>query len=81
MNAVNKNDGGEVGVGRKVIVMVKTVYGADKIYPLCPNAKLFADIAGTTTLREGDLRRIQKLGFDIVVNQPTPVWVHIKDYE
>jgi hypothetical protein len=65
----------------RVVVMVKTVYGVDKIYPLCPNAKLFADIAGTTTLREGDLSRIQRLGFEIVVNQPTPVWVHIGNEE
>jgi hypothetical protein len=66
---------------KKIIVMVRSVYGADKIYPVCTNAKLFADIAGTTTLREQDLRRIQKLGYVIVVSQPPPKWVHIDNEE
>ena len=66
---------------RKIIVMVRSVYGVDKIYPVCTNAKLFADIAGTTTLREHDLRRIQQLGYHIVVSQPPPKWVHIANEE
>jgi len=66
---------------RKIIVMVRSVYGVDKIYPVCTNAKLFADIAGTTTLREHDLRRIQQLGYHIVVSQPPPKWVHIVNEE
>jgi hypothetical protein len=66
---------------RKIIVMVRSVYGVDKIYPVCTNAKLFADIAGTTTLREHDLRRIQQLGYHIVVSQPPPKWIHIVNEE
>lgn len=66
---------------RKIIVMVRSVYGVDKIYPVCGGAKLFADIAGTTTLREHDLRRIQQLGYHIVVSQPPPKWIHIDDEE
>jgi hypothetical protein len=66
---------------RKIVVMVRSVYGVDKIYPVCGDAKLFADIAGTTTLREHDLRRIQQLGYHIVVSQPPPKWVHIANEE
>jgi len=66
---------------RKIVVMVRSVYGVDKIYPVCGDAKLFADIAGTTTLREHDLRRIQQLGYHIVVSQPPPKWVHIVNEE
>jgi hypothetical protein len=66
---------------RKIVVMVRSVYGVDKIYPVCGDAKLFADIAGTTTLREHDLRRIQQLGYHIVVSQPPPKWVHITNKE
>ena len=64
---------------KKIIVMVRSVYGVDKIYPVCTNAKLFADIAGTTTLREHDLRRIQQLGYHIVVSQPPPKWVYVDE--
>jgi len=66
---------------KNIIVMVRSVYGVDKIYPVCKDAKLFADIAGTTTLREHDLRRIQQLGYQIVVSQPPPKWVHINNEE
>ena len=35
----------------KVIkIEVRDVYGRQKIYPICENAKRFAHIAGTTTL-------------------------------
>jgi ATP phosphoribosyltransferase len=64
---------------KKIVVSVRSVYGADKIYPACETAKLFADIAGTTTLREQDLRRIQKLGYHIVVSQPPPKWVYVDE--
>ena len=66
---------------KTIVVSVRSVYGVDKIYPACETAKLFADIAGTTTLREPDLRRIQKLGYQIVVSQPPPKWVHINNEE
>lgn len=66
---------------KKIVVSVRSVYGVDKIYPVCTNAKLFADIAGTTTLREHDLRRIQQLGYHIVVSQPPPKWIHIVNEE
>jgi len=55
----------------EIMVRIKDVYGVPKVYPVSPNAKLFADIAGTTTLRPSDLKAIQMLGYKIVVEQQT----------
>ena len=56
---------------KEIMVRIKNVYGTDKIYPVSPNAKLFADIAGTTTLRPSDLKVIQELGYRVIVEQKT----------
>jgi len=48
-----------------ITIEVRNVYGLRKIYPYCQNAKIFADIAGTTTLSLADVRRIERLGYDI----------------
>ena len=55
----------------EIVVRIKTVYGVEKVYPVSPNAHLFADIAGTTTLRPSDLKAIQDLGYKIIVEQQT----------
>jgi ATP phosphoribosyltransferase len=55
----------------EIMVRIKNVYGTDKIYPVSPNAKLFADIAGTTTLRPSDLKAIQELGYRVLIEQQT----------
>jgi hypothetical protein len=54
---------------RDIIVRVRDVYGQRKVYPVCSDAKLFAEIAGTTTLTDNTLRRIRDLGFDIKIQQ------------
>jgi len=56
---------------KEIMVRIKNVYGTDKIYPVSPNAKLFADIAGTTTLRPSDLKAIQELGYRVLIEQQT----------
>jgi hypothetical protein len=48
-------------------VEVKDVYGTVKYYPMCHRAKLFADIAGTKTLPQQVLKKIEKLGYSIMV--------------
>lgn len=53
----------------EIVVRIKNVYGVEKVYPVSPNAKLFSDIAGTTTLRPSDLKAIQELGYKIIVEQ------------
>ena len=54
-----------------VLVEVRNVYGEDKIYPRNPQAKLFADIARTATLRPADIGRIKALGFEVVESYST----------
>ena len=52
-----------------ITVEIRDVYGQSKIYPVCDKAKIFADIAGTTTLLPRDIQRIQMLGYDVQVKQ------------
>jgi len=52
-----------------ITVEIKDVYGQSKIYPVCDKAKIFAHIAGTTTLLPRDIQRIQMLGFEVLVKQ------------
>lgn len=59
-------------MAHEIVVRIKNVYGVEKVYPVSPNAHLFADIAGTTTLRPSDLKAIQDLGYKIIVEQK--VW-------
>ncbi len=55
----------------EITVRVREVYGHAKYYPECDSAKVFASIAGTTTLTEQTLRRIMKLGYKVKTLQPT----------
>ena len=52
-----------------IIVKIRNIYGEDKIYPVCENAKLFAQIAGTKTLTDHALSRIKSLGYKIEGDQ------------
>jgi len=56
---------------KTVEIEICTVYGNELIYPACPNAKVFAAIAGTKTLSRDTLTRIKALGYDLVVVAPT----------
>ena len=48
-----------------VIVKVKNVYGEDKVYPVCANGHIFADMLNQKTFTLHDLRHISALGFNI----------------
>ena len=50
---------------------IKTVYGVVKAYPKCEQSKLFAKIAGTTTLTSQNLKHIQDLGYAFECVSPT----------
>jgi hypothetical protein len=50
-----------------ITIEIKDVYGQPKVYPVCDRAKLFAEIAGTTTLLPRDIQRIQVLGYTVAV--------------
>ena len=58
-----------------LLVEFKNVYGVERIYPICDNAKLFASIAGTKTLSEENLRAAQKLGFRIEQKWQQQEWI------
>jgi hypothetical protein len=62
-------------MNENIVVRIKTVYGVDKVYPVCEKAQLFADIAGTTTLRPSDLKAIQALGYGVTIEQKQPMWM------
>lgn len=49
----------------KIQIEVKNVYGNTQVYPVCANAKHFAQIAGTKTLTHQTLILIEKLGYEI----------------
>ena len=53
----------------KIIIKKKNVYGDNKYYPICKDAKLFAEIAGTVTLTLDNLERIQDMGFKLALAQ------------
>ena len=50
-----------------VLVRIENNYGASVAYPANENARLFAGIAGTLTMRPADLDRIRSLGFTIAI--------------
>ena len=52
-----------------ITVQVKNVYGNELIYPVCEQARLFADIAGTKTLSRTVVSQIKRLGYTIQVEQ------------
>lgn len=59
---------------KKITVREREVYGIKKIYPVCKDAVLFADIAGTTTLTSRALAAILQLGYEIHNADATTEW-------
>ena len=49
----------------KIQIQIREVYGVAKAYPVCSNAKLFATIAGTTTLTNQVLAKIARMGYEV----------------
>lgn len=54
----------------KVTIEIKNVYGINKNYPICDTAKLFAQLTGSKTLSQAQLRTIEALGYTIEVIRP-----------
>lgn len=50
---------------KEITIEIRDVYGQTKFYPHCESAKVFASIAGTTTLTEQNIRRIMQLGYKV----------------
>jgi len=51
----------------QIIVRVTNNYGARAVYPVCATAQIFADIAGTKTLKPETLAKVKALGYEVVV--------------
>lgn len=54
----------------EIKVEVRSVYGNSLVYPACPDARRFADIAGTKTLNHSVLCLIEALGYTITAVSP-----------
>jgi hypothetical protein len=54
-----------------ITVRVKNIYGNKTVYPVCDKAKVFAQIAGHSTLTSATLDGIRRLGYLIEVQQET----------
>lgn len=52
---------------KKIQVTIKTVYGNDLVYPICNQAKMFAQLANTTTLTHRTIGMIKSLGYTVEV--------------
>jgi len=59
---------------QKITVRLDKNYGSWVVYPVCEQAKLFAAIAGTKTLKETTLDQIIQLGYEIQVAQDQIKW-------
>lgn len=59
----------------QIIIKQKSVYGLETYYPFCDKAKLFAKIAGTTTLTRHAITDIKKLGYEIHIKTDVPEFV------
>lgn len=55
-----------------ITVEIKSVYGEQKIYPVCELAKIFASMVGQKTLTLGNIDHIKSLGFEVLVKQSQP---------
>jgi hypothetical protein len=56
-----------------ILVQIKNVYGQEKVYPICDQAKTFARLVGQQTLTDLNIRYIKQLGYavNVVQNQRT----------
>jgi hypothetical protein len=52
-----------------IIVRVRNIYGNRTVYPACDKAKIFAQLAGHSTLTPATLDGIRRLGYLIEVEQ------------
>jgi len=48
-------------------VIVKDIYGVERIIPINDNAKTFTRLTGRKTLKRSDINEIKLLGFDIEI--------------
>jgi len=59
------------GIIMEITVRITNVYGQKTVYPVCETAQIFADIAGTKTLKPTTINSIKALGYTINVQAET----------
>ena len=55
----------------EIKVTIKSVYGENKVYPLCDKSRAFADMLNQKTLTMRNIEHIKRIGFTVVVVQDT----------
>ena len=56
---------------KELTVQIKSIYGEDKVYPICKDSRTFANIAGTKTLTQETIAYIKKLGYLFIIEPIT----------
>ncbi len=51
----------------EIKVKIISQFGNQRIFPACPKAELFCEIAGTTTLTDKMVKTIKSLGYTVSV--------------
>jgi hypothetical protein len=51
-------------IDRRLVVKKKTVWGTERIYPVCEKSKLFTRLVGQKTLDKSAIEIIRQLGYD-----------------
>jgi hypothetical protein len=53
----------------EITVEIRNVYGNKTVYPVCNNARLLCDLAGTKTFTRRIMDIVKKLGYTINIKQ------------
>ncbi len=54
---------------KTLTVEKKNVYGVDRIYPVCKDAKILTALTGQKTLLDVDIKLIKQLGYTLTTKQ------------
>ena len=54
----------------EIHVFIRVQWGKRRIFPACPTAGLFAEIAGDRSLTEAKIKLIKRLGYRVIVDIP-----------
>lgn len=60
-----------MSIETKITVEVRNNYGNEAIYPTCEAGKLMLELTGRKTFTRADIATLRKLGYEIVITQPT----------
>jgi hypothetical protein len=53
-----------LAIDKRLIVKKKTVWGTERIYPICERSRLFTRLIGQKTLDRSAIEIIRQLGYD-----------------